>query len=63
MDENDQLDIRPVEIAYRGVDDVLITAGLKEGERLVISSLPSPVQGMALRLADAPAPENGKDNR
>lgn len=53
MDGNGQLDIRPVDIAFRAHDHVLVTGGLQEGENLVVSNLPSPVQGMALRLADS----------
>jgi RND family efflux transporter MFP subunit len=51
MDDQDQLDIRKVEIAFRAQDHVVVTGGIKAGERMVISNLPSPVQGMALRLA------------
>ena len=53
MDEQGTLDIRPVEIAFRGRDHVLVTAGINAGEKLVISNLPSPVQGMALRIMNA----------
>lgn len=50
MDKQGTLDIRPVEVAFRGQDDVLVTSGIRAGERLITSNLPSPVQGMALRL-------------
>jgi len=63
MDSSDQLDIRTIEIEFRAVDHVLATGGLEDGERLVVSNLPSPVHGMALRLANAPDNESGKDNR
>lgn len=53
MDDKDLLDIRPVEIAFRGQDHVLVTGGIDAGERLVTTNLPSPVQGMSLRLKDA----------
>lgn len=52
MNEHGTLDIRPVEVAFRGQDHVLVTAGLESGERLVTSNLPSPVQGMHLRVRD-----------
>ena len=53
MDDQGRLDIRTVEIAFRGQDQVLITGGVRDGEQLVTNNLPSPVQGMALRLKDA----------
>lgn len=56
MDEQGNLDIRPVEIAFRARDHVLVTAGVSTGEKLVISNLPSPVQGMALRVMGTEEP-------
>lgn len=53
MDDQGNLDIRPVEIAFRARDHVLVTAGITAGEKLVTSNLPSPVQGMALRIMSA----------
>jgi len=53
MNDQGQLDIRPVEIAFRGQDQVLITSGVSAGELLITSNLPSPVQGMTLKLKDA----------
>jgi RND family efflux transporter MFP subunit len=55
MDDQDHLDIRSVEIAFRDQDHVLVTGGVHAGERLVTTNLPSPVQGMTLRLKDAEA--------
>jgi RND family efflux transporter MFP subunit len=53
MDEQGHLDIRPVEIAFRGQSHVLVTGGVSAGERLITTNLSSPVQGMSLRLKDA----------
>ncbi len=50
MDEDGRLDIRSVEIAFRGQDHVLVSDGIHAGERLITTNLPSPVQGMTLRL-------------
>jgi len=61
MDDQDRLDIRPVEIAFRGRDQVLVTAGIKDGERLVTSNLPSPVQGMSLQIRDAESADRTGD--
>jgi RND family efflux transporter MFP subunit len=53
MDEQGRLDIRTVNIAFRGHDQVLVTGGVSHGEKLITTNLPSPVQGMTLRLKDA----------
>lgn len=64
MDEQDRLDIRSVDIAFRGRDHVLVTGGLHPGERLITSNLPSPVQGMSLRLSTTEStPTAPGDNR
>jgi len=55
MDAEGSLAIRPVEIAFRGMDRLLITGGIEPGERLVITDLAAPVEGMLLRTAEAPA--------
>jgi hypothetical protein len=55
MDDQGTLDIRTVDIAFRGKEKVLVTAGISEGELLITSNLPSPVQGMSLRLKDTEA--------
>lgn len=52
MDGEDALDVRTVEIAFRGQEHVLVTGGVSAGERLITSNLPSPVQGMKLRVRD-----------
>ncbi len=55
MDAHGKLSIRPVEIAFRGADQVLVTQGIAPGERLITTDLGTPVQGMPLGTADAPA--------
>ncbi|MDD2389132.1 MAG: efflux RND transporter periplasmic adaptor subunit [Desulfobacterales bacterium] len=52
MDAEGRLAIRPVKIAFRGMDRLLITGGIEPGERLVITDLAAPVEGMSLRTAD-----------
>ena len=51
MNDKDQLEIRPVEIAYRGPEEVFISTGLAADERLIITDLAAPVPGMPLRIA------------
>ncbi|WP_334120640.1 efflux RND transporter periplasmic adaptor subunit [Limnobacter sp.] len=52
VNDNGELDIRPVSIAFRSADYVLVDQGLKDGESIVTSSLGSPVQRMAIRTND-----------
>ncbi|MEA3367503.1 MAG: hypothetical protein U9R68_05250, partial [Planctomycetota bacterium] len=56
MNERDELDIRRVEIAYRGRERVLVADGLKAGEKVVTTDLTAPVAGMPLRTETAEAP-------
>ena len=44
-----QLNIRPVEIAFRSADSVLVREGLTDGDEVVTSNLGSPIEGMAIR--------------
>lgn len=48
-DEQDQLRIRAVEVAQRGREEVVVRAGLSAGERVILSSLTAPVEGMSVR--------------
>lgn len=41
---------REVTVSWRTRDSVVVTAGLGEGERVVVSPLANPVEGMAVRL-------------
>ncbi len=49
------LAVRPVEIAFRGADRLLVTGGIISGEKLIITDISSPVEGMSLRVVDTPA--------
>lgn len=48
---NGKLEIREVVVVYRGKKQVIIQNGLESGELLITSSIPSPVDGLALRIA------------
>jgi RND family efflux transporter MFP subunit len=52
MNTDGSLAIRPVDIAFRGADQLLVTGGIKSGEQLVITDMAAPVAGMALRTAN-----------
>jgi RND family efflux transporter MFP subunit len=48
-DSADTLQIRPVTVVWRRKDDVLVNVDLKQGERLILSRLQSPLPGMAVK--------------
>jgi hypothetical protein len=48
----DRLEIRPVEIFWSRRNEVFVSDGIGEGERVIVSRLGTPVQGMALRASD-----------
>ncbi len=50
MGESDKLEIRLVDVVFAGREYVLVRDGIKPGERLIVSELPAPVEGMPLRL-------------
>ena len=49
MTPADQLEIRAVEIAYRGPERVYVSVGLGAGDRVVTSEIATPTNGMKLR--------------
>ena len=49
LDDEDRLRRARVEVLHRGEDQVLISAGLEAGERIVVSNLGQPRDGMRLR--------------
>ncbi len=67
MNSAGKLEIRPVEVAYRGRETVLVTGGVAAGEKLIETDLAAAVAGMALRaegeepdrMADSPATAGG----
>jgi len=56
MNAEDRLEFRPVTVVFRSRDLVLVAGGLRDGERIVTTDLPAPVEGMPLR-AEAAGPE------
>jgi RND family efflux transporter MFP subunit len=53
MDDEGRLEIRHVEVIFSDVDQVYVTTGLTEGEKLVVTDIAAPVGGMPLRVAPA----------
>lgn len=52
FDAEGKLEVRAVDVAWRGPDAVLIRAGLEAGERIVTTNLVMVAPGMALRVRD-----------
>ena len=52
MDENDSLDIRALEVVWRREDDILVVEGIEPGDRVVMSNITTPLQGLKLRVAE-----------
>ncbi|MGE0474811.1 MAG: efflux RND transporter periplasmic adaptor subunit, partial [Nitrospirales bacterium] len=53
MNKDNALEIRSVTIAYRGQHEVFITEGLETGDRLVVTDISAPTDGMPLRLLNS----------
>ena len=52
MGADDALEIREVEILYRGRHQVVIASGVEPGEQVVVTNLAVPVEGTPLRVRD-----------
>jgi RND family efflux transporter MFP subunit len=50
INDDNALEIRPVTIVYRGNRDVFISEGLEQGDRIIVSGISAPTDGMPLRL-------------
>ncbi len=46
------LDIREIDIAWKDLDNVYVRGGLEESEYVVMSVIPSPIQGMPLTISN-----------
>ena len=53
MDDNGRLEIRQVQVVFRGPERVYVTEGLTENEKLVVTDIAAPVAGMLLRVDGA----------
>ena len=51
------LEIREVKVAWRDTTDIIISDGLNQGERLILTNLSTPINGMKLRVEGDPVPE------
>ncbi len=48
VDENERLEMRPIEVVHRQDEVALVRSGLRSGERLVTSTIETPTEGMRL---------------
>lgn len=55
MGEDDRLEVREVEIAWRKQDTLLVASGLEDGDEIITSRISSAVEGLKLRRADGEA--------
>ena len=58
---DDTLQIREVEIVWRGRDTVLVREGLQDGDRVITSGLAAPVKGMRLQIEGQEKPPPRED--
>jgi RND family efflux transporter MFP subunit len=51
------LEIREVDVVWRDATDVIVSGGVKDGERLILTNLSTPVNGMNLRIEGEATPK------
>jgi RND family efflux transporter MFP subunit len=56
VDAKQQLHIQPVKLLRNEADRVLINGGLQAGDRVVLSGVQMPIEGMAVKVDQPPAP-------
>ncbi len=56
MPENDRLEIRPVTVIRKNENVIFISKGMSARDQIVLSHIPSAVQGMKLAKAEKPGP-------
>ena len=52
MAEDNTLELRSIVVRWSGEEDVFVSEGLNNGDKLILSDIATPVQGMDLRTAD-----------
>ena len=50
VNPDSKLDIRPVETLWRNAKTVLLREGLKPDDKLIVSDLPAPINGMPVQV-------------
>ena len=52
VSKDNKLDIRKADVIWRDTQTVLLREGLEPGERLIVSDLASPIQGMSVQVSE-----------
>jgi len=52
VSDNETLHLQPVSVKWKNFDHVFIDAGLKAGDRVVVSNVSAPIEGMPVTIAD-----------
>jgi hypothetical protein len=50
MNQDDRLETREAIVVWRTADSVFVSNGFEDGERIVTSSIPTPIEGMKLAV-------------
>ncbi len=58
MGDDNLLQIRKVRILYRGRNEILIASGIEPGDKVIVTELTIPVEGMPLRTEDLQSQNN-----
>ena len=60
VDDKGKLIIRNVDVLWRDIQTVLLKDGVQAGERIIVSGLAAPVNGMSVRVENAPDEPGGR---
>jgi len=61
VDDAGKLTIRNVDVLWRDIQTVLLQDGVQAGERIIVSDLAAPVNGMSVRVENAPDEPAGRN--
>jgi hypothetical protein len=58
--EDNSLKIQEVTTSFRGLEQVCVVEGLEDGDRVVLTDIAAPVEGMPLELLDQATSESNQ---
>ena len=61
ISEDDTLEVRKIDVAFRGPDYLVVRDGVRAGERVITSPLSAAVPGMSVRVEEAQPEKKGSD--
>ena len=53
LKEDNSLDVRKINVVWKSRESVIVDNGLKTGDRIIVTRVPTPIQGMKLRVKGA----------